>query len=79
MPFWWYFTSAIPRALLLTTLLVPLCIFACQKNQRLIIQTIIPACIFLLLFSFLPHKELRFVIYVIPLMNLSAAFFCDYV
>nr|CAD2177692.1 unnamed protein product [Meloidogyne enterolobii] len=79
MPFWWYFTSAIPRALLLTTLLVPLSIFACQKNQRLIIQTIIPACIFLFLFSFLPHKELRFVIYVIPLMNLSAAFFCDYV
>uniref|UniRef100_A0A1I8B1U6 Mannosyltransferase n=1 Tax=Meloidogyne hapla TaxID=6305 RepID=A0A1I8B1U6_MELHA len=79
MPFWWYFTSAIPRALLLTTLLASLSIFACQRNQRLIIQTIIPACIFLLLFSFLPHKELRFVIYVIPLLNLSAAFFCDFV
>ncbi|KAF7635659.1 hypothetical protein Mgra_00004902 [Meloidogyne graminicola] len=79
MPFWWYFTSALPRSLLLTALIAPLSIFAWQKDQKLIIQTIIPAFIFIFLYSFLPHKELRFIMYTIPLLNLSAAFFCDFV
>jgi alpha-1,6-mannosyltransferase len=71
-PVWWYFTSAIPRALLASLLLLPL---GCYMERRLIAY-ILPIIAFVSLYSVLPHKELRFIIYAFPILNLPAASFC---
>ena len=66
----WYFTSALPRALLLPFLSLPWAIY--RERQRAAVL-LVPAVGFVLVYSLLPHKELRFVIYAVPLLNLVAA------
>eukprot|EP00249_Psilotum_nudum_P014187 c24708_g1_i1 orf=107-1651(+) len=68
-PAHWYFTSALPRAMLGS---YPLCLVGLILDRR-IGEYIIPVFAFVLLYSKLPHKELRFILFAIPMLNVSAA------
>ncbi|KAK8650480.1 hypothetical protein V6N13_140117 [Hibiscus sabdariffa] len=65
----WYFSSALPRSLLAA---YPLFMLGVLLDRRLL-PLVLPALAFVVLYSKLPHKELRFIISSVPIFNLSAA------
>ncbi|XP_042508147.1 dol-P-Man:Man(7)GlcNAc(2)-PP-Dol alpha-1,6-mannosyltransferase isoform X3 [Macadamia integrifolia] len=67
--FHWYFTSALPRSLLAA---YPLFVLGMFLDRR-ISGYIVPVLSFVLLYSKLPHKELRFIIGSTPMLNVAAA------
>ncbi|XP_023027637.2 alg12 alpha-1,6-mannosyltransferase [Leptinotarsa decemlineata] len=71
-PFLWYFYSAIPRGMAASFFLVPVGFYLDERVRKLTV----PALLFVFIYSFLPHKELRFIIYVYPFLNCAAAAAC---
>uniref|UniRef100_A0A5S6R0U4 Mannosyltransferase n=1 Tax=Trichuris muris TaxID=70415 RepID=A0A5S6R0U4_TRIMR len=69
LPFLWYFYSALPRNLCFTACFVPLSLFGPKKIH---LFTVWALC-YVLTYSFLPHKELRFIFYAVPLLNIAAS------
>ncbi|CAI9101220.1 OLC1v1038492C1 [Oldenlandia corymbosa var. corymbosa] len=68
-PFHWYWTSALPRSLLSS---YPLFLLGVFLDRRTVFY-IVPVLSFVLLYSKLPHKELRFIISSLPIFNMAAA------
>lgn len=58
-----------PKLLLSSTFLVPIGFFADSRLDALVVH----ALSFVTCLSFLGHKEWRFIIYVVPLLNVAAA------
>jgi len=74
-PPYYYFYSSLPRLLLnpLTYLLcIPLALYN-RPTQWHATSLLLPSLNFLVLYSFLPHKEWRFIIYVIPPITAAAS------
>lgn len=65
-PFSWYIYSCLPRMLLASG---PLILLADHKVTR---EYLLTTMAFILTYSFLPHKELRFILFVTPMFNISA-------
>ncbi len=65
----WYFSSALPRALLLAYPLALLSLSLAPRTRQLVL---VPLA-YVALYSALPHKELRFVTYAVPPLNVAAA------
>jgi len=69
MPWHWYFSSALPRAMMGTLFLLPGGLMFTQRMRPFFF----PVLAFICLYSFLPHKELRFIIYALPIFNCVCA------
>ena len=71
----YYFTSALPR-LLLNPMTYQVCIpfaLAIPGLRRTALDFLSPNVLFLLIYSFQPHKEWRFIVYIIPPLTAVAA------
>ncbi|EEA20114.1 hypothetical protein EYB25_007645 [Talaromyces marneffei] len=74
-PWFFYFTSALPRLLLnpLTWLVcIPASLIA-GTTRRVSLSLVVPSLAFVAIYSFQPHKEWRFIIYIIPALTAAAA------
>lgn len=69
-PWHWYFSNALPRACGGALLLAFLAIITAKPRVR---PVVFPSIVFVAIYSILPHKELRFVLYTIPTINAAAA------
>jgi alpha-1,6-mannosyltransferase len=75
LPWHWYFTNALPRTLLGA---FPFAILGCLRHGRDLLPLLGPALFYVVIYSILPHKELRFVFYAVPPCNIAAALGLDW-
>ena len=68
-PFHTYFVAHIPKLILSSTFLAIIGFIVDSRLNALVSQ----ALLFVVCLSFLGHKEWRFIIYVVPLLNVAAA------
>ena len=80
-PWPYYFTSALPR-LFLNPLIIFLCIPAslfAPATQYPSLNLLVPNVAFIALYSFVPHKEARFILYSIPPLTACGALGASYI
>lgn len=66
-PFFWYIYNCIPRILMTCTPIIFL------AEHRITRDYLIPTLVFIFIYSILPHKELRFILFVAPFLNICVA------
>jgi alpha-1,6-mannosyltransferase len=75
-PWYFYFANALPRLMMNPTtylMCIPAALLPAATRSRSL-DLLVPTLVFVGLFSFLPHKEWRFIIYIIPgLTGVAAA------
>lgn len=79
-PWHYYFSSALPR-LLLNPLVPLLVVYAALQpaTSRAVGALVVPNLLYVVVYSFQPHKEARFVFYVIPPLTAAAALGANHV
>ncbi len=79
-PWYYYFVSALPR-LLLNPLALPLAAFALWQPATIspVADLIVPNLLFVAVYSAQPHKEARFIFYVVPALTAAAALGANYI
>ncbi|ORX47867.1 hypothetical protein BCR36DRAFT_85397 [Piromyces finnis] len=68
-PWYNYLTIHIPK---LCTIAIPFALYAFYEKPR-IRRLLTPVIFYVLVYSFLPHKETRFIFYIVPLINIAGA------
>lgn len=66
-PYFWYFLNCLPRLLMSS---LPFLLLA---EKAIFMNFLLPSLAFICTYSFLPHKELRFILFVVPIFNLCAS------
>ncbi|RVX66359.1 hypothetical protein B0A52_09967 [Exophiala mesophila] len=72
-PWHWYFTSAIPRLVLNPLLLLLIPYSMTMPVASSVAHSLTPSLIYIVLYSFLPHKETRFLFPIVPPLTASIA------
>jgi alpha-1,6-mannosyltransferase len=82
----WYFSRALPKGLMATAFLIPLAFVRLPEKSSAdnkqkqsffdwsLCSFFAPVFAFVVLYSFLPHKEIRFIFPAIPMFNVCAAY-----
>jgi alpha-1,6-mannosyltransferase len=80
-PWYYYFTSALPRLLLNPLsflILIPISLSQ-PATARSALQLVVPSLLFTAIYSIQPHKEARFIFYVVPPLTAAAAQGANYI
>lgn len=67
LPFFWYIYQCLPKVLMISSVLILL------SEHKVTRDYMMPTLAFIVTFSFLPHKELRFVLFIVPFINMCIA------
>jgi alpha-1,6-mannosyltransferase len=80
-PWHWYFTNALPRLLMRPFIYILLWLMAVsiQAISTPTLDLILPNLAYITVYSFLPHKETRFIFPVVPPLTLAAALSASYI